>query len=636
MKNMKLVLNKAIYFWYACLFLLIGVTLLACGAKRPQLGLKLDVVKRMPLEVDIIQRVPIDRTRGVDVEIADMSLEKIREMVKKKGYNYSVGETSVFKLPPEERRRLFGFIPTNIDESRLTSVTKGPQFLALPPLPTSFDWRDLGGVTPVKNQNPCASCWAFAAVADLESKILISESTTYDISEQNILSCNSYGLDCNTGGNYLISTSFFIHVGASLESCAPYQGRDGISCNGTCETIKMVNGWKRIANDVDTIKRALYNNGPIYTAMDASGPGFDAYTGGVYEYNESDKLTHAVLIVGWDDNLGTSGAWIVKNSWGTNWGMDGYFYIAYGSARIGEGSNYISSYKDYDADETLLYYDEGLSGSIGFGTTTYGAVIFTPTLTATGSVTAVDFWTVDNNVSYEIKVYDGMDGDAMGNLLTSQSGSCQEFGYYSIDLNDPVLVTNGDDFVVSVKFTTTTGYTKPIPLSAHIPIESGKSYLSLDGTSWMPIGEGTSVTFDLGIRARLNSDSGGDLYVDSDGDGVFDTGSDHYCATGESEDCNDNCPSLHNPGQEDTSPPDGNNCGDACECEGDFEPDGDVDGSDAVKIKQDFFRKDCNELDLCNGDFECDGDVDGTDAVNFKLDFFRKDCPSCGGWPCVY
>ena len=76
-------------------------------------------------------------------------------------------------------------------------------------------------------------------------------------------------------------------------------------------------------------------------------------------------------------------------------------------------------------------------------------------------------------------------------------------------------------------------------------------------------------------------------------------------------------------------PPGGNNCIDARECEGDFEPDGDVDGTDAFKIKQDFFRKDCSINLPCNGDFECDGDVDGTDAVKFKADFFRKDCPSC-------
>ena len=102
---------------------------------------------------------------------------------------------------------------------------------------------------------------------------------------------------------------------------------------------------------------------------------------------------------------------------------------------------------------------------------------------------------------------------------------------------------------------------------------------------------------------------------DFDGDGIPDN--------------EDNCPNISNPGQADTYPPDGNNCGDICECEGDFEPDGDVDGTDAIAFKADFFRKDCAELDPCNGDFECDGDVDGIDAVIFKADFMRKDCPSC-------
>ena len=123
--------------------------------------------------------------------------------------------------------------------------------------------------------------------------------------------------------------------------------------------------------------------------------------------------------------------------------------------------------------------------------------------------------------------------------------------------------------------------------------------------------------------------------IDIDGDGIDDgEGVGHGC---------DNCPDHYNPDQEDTMPLGGNSdplggfyCGDACECEGDFEPDGDVDGTDAFALKNDFFRKDCSINSACNGDFECDGDVDGTDAVKFKADFFRKDCPSCGGWPCVY
>jgi polyhydroxybutyrate depolymerase len=111
--------------------------------------------------------------------------------------------------------------------------------------------------------------------------------------------------------------------------------------------------------------------------------------------------------------------------------------------------------------------------------------------------------------------------------------------------------------------------------------------------------------------------------IDSDSDGIPDE--------------EDNCPSIYNPGQEDTMPSGGgNSCGDACECEGDLEPDGDVDGTDAVAFKHDFFRKDCVVQTPCNGDFECDGGVDGTDAFKFKADFFRKDCPSCGGCTCVY
>ena len=96
-------------------------------------------------------------------------------------------------------------------------------------------------------------------------------------------------------------------------------------------------------------------------------------------------------------------------------------------------------------------------------------------------------------------------------------------------------------------------------------------------------------------------------------------------------------PCFHSPDQTDSYPPGGNGIGDACECEGDFDCDGDVDGSDAVKIKADFGRgpylRPCTNEDPCKGDFDCDGDVDGTDAAIFKKDFGRSNfinpCPIC-------
>ena len=106
----------------------------------------------------------------------------------------------------------------------------------------------------------------------------------------------------------------------------------------------------------------------------------------------------------------------------------------------------------------------------------------------------------------------------------------------------------------------------------------------------------------------------------------------------------DNCPNTYNPNQDDTSPPQGNNCGDACECEGNFDGDEDQDGSDAFDFKEDFGRSTlgnpCENGNPCNGDFDCDNDCDGSDAFTFKEDFGRRfgnPCPNCETLPwCVY
>jgi hypothetical protein len=140
-------------------------------------------------------------------------------------------------------------------------------------------------------------------------------------------------------------------------------------------------------------------------------------------------------------------------------------------------------------------------------------------------------------------------------------------------------------------------------------------------------------------------------YLDSDRDGIVDDGDrsgiigDNPCTAGQTADCDDNCPYIANSNQEDTLPPQGNGIGDACECEGDFACDGDVDGSDASTFKTNFGRSTvldpCVNESPCNGDFSCDGDVDGTDASLFKSDFGRSTiqnpCPACeqGEW-CGY
>jgi len=203
------------------------------------------------------------------------------------------------------------------------------------PLPSNFDWRALGGTTPVKNQGDCGSCWAFAATGEMESKIRIYYHLSLDLSEQQVVSCNPYGSDCN-GGWAGAAYYVFQHFGGVLEACMPYEGSSAVPCTQD-EYLKFadLDNWINVMNNVDQIKTAIQNNGPVCTAVDANGA-WDGYSGGVITAPGS-GTNHLVLIVGWDDRLGSDGAWIVKNSWGAGWGDGGYCYVAYGACNIGSG-----------------------------------------------------------------------------------------------------------------------------------------------------------------------------------------------------------------------------------------------------------------------------------------------------------
>lgn len=142
--------------------------------------------------------------------------------------------------------------------------------------------------------------------------------------------------------------------------------------------------------------------------------------------------------------------------------------------------------------------------------------------------------------------------------------------------------------------------------------------------------EGSNI---LKVVEVLASDNDGVL-GDGDNSGIL---GDNPCVGGAIEDCDDNCPDLYNPTQEDNLPPGGNGIGEACDCEGNFDCDEDCDGTDAANFKLDFgrspFSGPCTNENQCKGDFDCDVDVDGTDAALFKLDFgrsgFSNPCPAC-------
>ena len=282
-------------------------------------------------------------------------------------------------------------------------------------------------VTSVKNQNPCGTCWVFGTLAAIESRVLIVDGVGHDFfSEQNVVCCTDpswvylNGNRCNGGGWSWLATDVLTKKGTRLESCDPYCTAtiDTDPCDDSCTTIKRVTGYRIVANSPDLIaevKDAIYSYGPV--SMAYCHDDGHMYRGDIYYWpNCTAEANHLVCIVGWNADIphpagGGSGAWIVKNSWGSGWGDNGYFYLCYGSANMQEVASY--RYQDYNPDEKVYYWDEaGLATSAGYGdSSAWMASVFDTQ--QSGEITHVDFWTTSNNAHYELYIYDGFFGSQL-------------------------------------------------------------------------------------------------------------------------------------------------------------------------------------------------------------------------------
>jgi C1A family cysteine protease len=436
------------------------------------------------------------------------------------------------KLWEEPPETLCDYIPPPMDLSHLDAIpVKRP--LKSAALPDSFDWRDQGKVTPIKDQLPCATCWIFGLTSVLESAVLLGEDAEYDFSEQSVALCVDrswvYLYDdadepcgiSHGGGWSALAAEVLIKKGAVLESCNSYNS-SGLQCNGAClcdncTPIKTVDGYRLVTNDqsqTDLIKEAVYGQGLVTMAYYKNGA--HQYTdnayGTVYDCAACPVANHMVSIIGWDDSVphfetSGTGAWLVKNSWGTASGNSGYFWLAYDSSCMTEIA-YVE-YKDYDPNEKLYYWDEaGWVDDYGYeAPSAWMADIFAST--QDGILTHVDFWTTSNNAQYDIYVYlDGDISNGLQNQVAFQRGTCQESGYYSVPLTSPVSLTSGQSFAIAVRMTTP-GYDCPIPVEEVIEglvepqIQGETSYArSGDAGSWDDL---ASQGFNACLRARVRT-----------------------------------------------------------------------------------------------------------------------------------
>jgi len=258
--------------------------------------------------------------------------------------------------------------------------------------PVEFSWRDYEGqdwMTLVKKQI-CGDCWDFAAIGTFESIINIREDCAKlnpDLSEQYVLSCLPSAGSCHGGSSYLAFERMMntteegnYHNGAIPETCFPYQGNDDVPCVDKCPNweerlIPLLNfgSWNPdgSSGDREAIKTQVMETGPVASHIAATS--YFGYWGSTHhdpeEYfphiGDVRWTSHVVIILGWKDDpsIGKGGYWICKNSWGTNWGYDGFFNIEYGSLSI-DASRIV--WVDYDP-ESIDWPPSADTGGLYFG-----------------------------------------------------------------------------------------------------------------------------------------------------------------------------------------------------------------------------------------------------------------------------
>jgi len=226
---------------------------------------------------------------------------------------YQLGETLFADITQEE------FVSQYLGYTAVSNTVEAETDFAVPN--AAFTWQNKGVITPVKNQGSCGSCWAFSTTGTVEGYWAINKGSLPNLSEQQLVDCVgiAYGcLGCN-GGQMSGALKYIKANGVTTQAAYPYTGRDG-----TCKTktgaykvgsVKSTAGCASLTADIQTQ--------PTSVAVDATN--WSLYRSGTFS-NCAKNLNHGVLAVGWDD----AGNWIVKNSWGTSWGSQGYITLKTG------------------------------------------------------------------------------------------------------------------------------------------------------------------------------------------------------------------------------------------------------------------------------------------------------------------
>ncbi|MQL90065.1 hypothetical protein Taro_022654 [Colocasia esculenta] len=243
-------------------------------------------------------------------------------------HNHSdtVGLNNLADLSNEEYRSIYlGDLPINMSELFRDFKPDLDLPTQVDQPPTSIDWRDAGVVGPVKDQDGCASCWAFTTVATVESINAMVTGNLITLSEQELVDCDDLNSHCSPGSRIGAYKYILRNMGIDTDANYPYTAKQG-TCKADRNQEVTIDGYKIVPRNNERALSKQVAKQPVGSGLDASGREFQLYTGGIHRAPCTTNRNHAVTIVGYDSEAGED-YWIIKNSYGKKWGEEGYLKL---------------------------------------------------------------------------------------------------------------------------------------------------------------------------------------------------------------------------------------------------------------------------------------------------------------------
>jgi len=386
------------------------------------------------------------------------------------------------------------------------------------PLPAAYDLREIGKSPTVKNQGELETCWAVAATSAMESVLLPTETMVFSADHMSLQ--NPYRLGQETGGTYSMVMAYLTSwLGPVLEEDDIYG--DGITTEGLMPQ-KHVQEMQMITKkDYSAIKQLVYEQGAVQTSiyMDMQGPVSSSIYYNEYDfaycYTGEEDPNHDVLVIGWNDSypkenftaeVSTDGAFICQNSWGDRFGEAGVFYVSYEDVQIGGYSIAYTKIEETDNYDSLYQTDLfGWVGQLGYEE---NVCYFTNVYQSKSAETveAIGIYAVGKDTRYTIYKSENVTRKlSLINREKIQSGTIENMGYYTIELEEKFHVEAGQQFAIIVEIETKD---ELFPVAAEyqmdeatqmVTIEDGEGYISYNGWAW----ESTETLYDCNVCLKV-------------------------------------------------------------------------------------------------------------------------------------